>query len=260
MVSASTVYSYTSVDTLYRDLLTAPFKWVTVQLSAKEDREYQSTMLQLNSLLNVPVAKLDMLAVRELVLRWLDRIGIQNLSLVIDELSALAPEFVPILLQMLLDTFPRGGRVSFKLGGDKVALKLQERAKNNVLGMQVSHDILMGLDLEQVLHSPDLQPSQFDPRQVFLMERLQALAPDVAARLKETPDPSWGQLFDPAEIWFSLYEQANDNIEVLEATLQLIQPSWVGTGTERLNRTDIERAIDQAKVQTGINKPTPQPR
>ena len=260
MVSVSTVYTYTSVDALYRDLITAPFKWATTQLHVKEDRTFQKTVGQLGELLNVPVAKLDMLAVRELVLHWLDRMGVQYFSLILDELSTLAPEFIPVLLQMLLDTFPRGGRVSLKLGGDKQALKLQERGKNSTLGMQVSHDILMGLDLEQVLHSADLQASQFDPRQVFLLDRLQKLAPEQTAHLKDTPDPAWEKLFDPVDAWFYLFTQANDDIELLEAALEILMPAQAVAPQGRLDRAKIEQAVNQAKVQAGLRKPVQQPR
>ncbi len=260
MVSISTVYTYTSVDALYRDLITAPFKWATTQLHVKEDRLFQKTTAQLNALLNVPVAKLDMLAVRELTLHWLDRMGVQYFSLILDELSTLAPEFIPVLLQMLLDTFPRGGRVSLKLGGDKQALKLQERGKNSALGMQISHDILMGLDLEQVLHSADLQASQFDPRQVFLLDRLQKIAPEQTARLKDTPDPAWETLFDPADAWFDLFTQANDDIELLEASLKILLAAQAEAPQGKLDRTKIEQAVNQAKVQAGLRKPVQQPR
>jgi hypothetical protein len=257
-VSASTVYTFTSVDALYRDLITAPFRWATQQLHVKEDREFQKTTSQLEALLNVPVAKLDVLAVRELVSRWLDRMGIQYFSLILDDLSTLSPEFIPILLQMLLDTYPRGGRVSFKLGGEKQTVRLLERSKNNMLGMQLSHDILMGLDLEQVLHSPDVQASQFDPRQVFLLDRLQKIAPELAAQLTATPDPAWGTLFEPAEAWSGLFGLSDDNIELMEAALGALLLTRASAPEGKLNPERVEQAMNQAMIHAGLRKPAPQ--
>ena len=260
LVTASTIYNFTSVDALYRSLISAPLTWATQHLHVKEDREFHKTAAQLKALLNVPVAQLDMLAIRDTLLRWLDRMGIQHFSFVVDDLSSLAAEFIPVLLQMLLDTFPRGGRVSFKIGGTKQALKLHERSKNGAVGMQISHDILVGLDLEQVLYASDLSASQFDPRQVFLLDCIQSLAPEQAAHVKETPDPAWGALFDPPDAWYTLFQGVDGDIALVGAALEHLLPALNNAPTAKADAARIEQAINQAKVQAGLRKPAAQPR
>jgi hypothetical protein len=49
MVSASTVYAWTSVDAVYRELLAAPLMWAKNQLRVKPDRDLQKIESQLNA-------------------------------------------------------------------------------------------------------------------------------------------------------------------------------------------------------------------
>ncbi|MCL5997745.1 MAG: hypothetical protein M1546_17065 [Chloroflexi bacterium] len=266
MVSASTLYAWTSVDAVYRELIASPLAWSKNKLHLKPDKELQKIETQLNKLLDVPVAKLDTMAVRDAFYAWLDRIGIQTFSLFIDNLTSLAPEFVPILLQMLLDTFPRGGRVSFKLGGMKSALKLEERAKrgplSGQLGMQFSHDVLVGLDLDQLLRMADAGASPSDPRQIFLLASIQALAPDLAAVVKPQPDPMWAKLFDPEDAWLTLFKASDFEIDIVGAALENLLPALVPTSSgaepSKADVPKIEQAAHLAKAQAGLSKPDAQ--
>jgi hypothetical protein len=260
MVSASTVYTWTSIDVIYRGVVSAALTWARTQLRIKEDRELHKFAEQFETLLNVPVSKLDMLAVRDTFLHWLDRMGIQNLSLFVDDVSSLAPEFIPVLLQMLLDTFPRGGRVSFKIGGVKQLLKLEERAKRGALGMQFSHDILVGLDLDQVLQAPDVAASQLDPRQVFLLACIQKLAPNLAGPLQQQADPEWDKLFEPADVWFTLYKAGDFDISIVATALANLLPTLAGPELVKADLARIEQAVERAKVQSGLHKSQPQTR
>jgi hypothetical protein len=265
LVSASTVYTWTSVDAVYRALMTSPMTWAKNQLHLKPERDLQRLETQLNTLLDVPVAKLDMLAVRDVFHSWLDRLGVHRLSLFVDDVSALAPEFAPVLLQMLLDTFPRGSRVSIKLGAVKNALKLEERARRGQLGMQFSHDILVGLDLDQTLRLADTAATQSDPRQAFLLSCIEKFAPELLARVQPLaqaksaeqpkPDPAWAELFEPAETWFDLYKDSNFDIAIAGAALQNLLLSLSMEGQVKADRARIEQVVNRAKAQAGLVKP-----
>jgi hypothetical protein len=255
MVSASTVYTWTSVDAVYRDLISAPLIWARATVGARPDRELQKLEDKLMVLLDMPVAKLDMLAARDAFYAWMGRLGIQTLSFFVDDVSSLAPGFIPVLLQMLLDTFPRGSRVCFKLAGLKQSLKLEERAKRGALGMQFSHDILAGLDLEQLLQSGDVSPSQFDPRQIFLLACIQKLAPALVARVEPNPEPAWGNLFDPPEAWFGLFKGAEFDIEIVGAALENLLPELIAAPDAKADPPKIAQAAERAKAQAGLRKP-----
>jgi hypothetical protein len=251
-VSASTMYSWTSVDSLYRGLVVAPMDWARDQLHIREDRELQKIIPQLDALLNVPVSKLNMLAVRDAFLRWLDHLGIQELALFIDDVTALAPEFVPVLLQMLLDTFPRGGRVSMKIGGLKHSLKLEERARRGGLGLQFNHDILTGLDLEQMLQAPDVSPSPIDPRQVFLLACLRKHAPAIAARVQSETAITWDALFEPADLWFRLFSASGWDVNVVGIAAENLLAALSSAERTKAEAPQVDQAVERAKVQVGV--------
>lgn len=255
MVSASTVYTWTSVDAVYRELISSPLSWVRTKLRLKPDRELQKHETQLAALLDTPVSKLNALALRDTFYAWMDRLNVRSLSFYIDDVSALAPGFIPVLLQMLLDTFPRGGRVSFKLAGLKQALKLEERAKRGAVGMQFSHDILVGLDLEQLLQTSDVNASSFDPRQVFLLTCIQKLAPGLAARVEPKPDPTWENLFDPPGVWVNLFKGADYDMEVIGIALENLLPGLSESADLKADPLKVDQAVERARAQAGLRKP-----
>lgn len=259
-VTTATLYNFTSVDAVFRDLVRLPFGVNALPADEQTAREGAQHLVRLEALLGVPLGKYNLLAVRDVVLQWLDSLSVQNLTLVVDELSALAPEFTPILLQMLLDTFPRGGRITFRLGGEKQAMRLQERARKGALGMQVNHDILISLDLEQVLQSTDVKPSYSDPRQALLLGEVERISPSLAASLNEKPHPSWACLFDPPEAWYRLYESCEWNVELVVAALEYLLPALAEADGSKANIESINRATQFAKTHAGSSRPSPQSR
>jgi hypothetical protein len=268
LVSTSTVYTWTSVDEVYRGLMAAPLKWPQKGLALKPDRELQRLETQLAALLEVPIARLDTLAVRNTFYAWMDRLTIQTLAFIVDDLSALAPEFIPVLLQLLLDTFPRGGRVALKLGGTKEALKVEGRAKRPAagapaglpLGMQLSHDLLVALDLDQLLRAPDLAPSATDPRQAFLLARLEKANPALLARVQgsgpaqdNVPQPEWGNLFEPAEAWFAPFKAGNFDVNLIGAALEVLAADLAKKPEAKATTAMVEQAIARIKDPAGLH-------
>lgn len=269
LASTSTVYTWTSIEGLYRGLVMAPLVWGKTQWRLKTDRRLAQIEAELEEHLAVQAARLDLMKVRAAVYAWMDRLGIQHLSLFMDDVSGLSADLTPVLLRMALDTFPRGSRVTLKLGGSKESFKLQERSrKDGVVGLQLNHDVLIGFDLEALLHarpvSSDTEPAApategaaaqvsgdateqpapvIDPRQVFLARCVQRIVPAIGAQLGLETAPQWEKLFGARDGWFDVFELAGFDVQLVGETMEQL----LREGTQ-FDRARVEQAVDQAKA------------
>ncbi len=276
LASTTTVYSWTSIEGLYRGLVMAPLTWAKTYWRLKTDRKLAQIEADLEEHVGVQAAKLDLMKVRADVYAWMDRLGIQHLSLFMDDVSGLSAELTPVLLRMALDTFPRGSRVTLKLGGSKESFKLQERSKKDgVVGLQLNHDVLIGFDLEELLHARPIAPETtqppaqseagaaqahdagaqesrdvpeepapvIDPRQVFLAKCVHRIVPAIGAQLGLETAPQWEKLFGVRNGWFDVFELAGFDVQLVgEAMEQLLREGAC------FDRARVEQAIAEVKA------------
>ena len=284
LASTSTVYTWTSIEGLYRGLVMAPMVWGKTQWGLKTDRKLGQIEASLEEHVGVQAAKLELMKVRNAVYAWMDRLGIQHLSLFMDDVSGLAPELTPVLLRMALDTFPRGSRVTLKLGGSKESFKIQERSKKDgVVGLQLNHDVLVGFDLEELLHAKPIAPegqgsggaeepgsggagegssahpqmraeeegsqgaqeemTVIDPRQVFLAKCVQQILPAVGAQLGLETAPQWDKLFGARDGWFDVFELAGFDVQLVGQTMEQLL-----RGGAQFDRAKVEQAVAEVKA------------
>lgn len=276
LASTSTVYTWTSIEGLYRGLVMAPLVWGKTQWRLKTDRKLAQIEADLEEHIGVQAARLDLMKVRAAVYAWMDRLGIQHLSLFMDDVSGLSAELTPVLLRMALDTFPRGSRVTLKLGGSKESFKLQERSKKDgVVGLQLNHDVLIGFDLEELLHArpiapeaektpaqaeagpapehndesqeprdgADAQASVIDPRQVFLARCVHRIMPAIGAQLGLETAPQWEKLFGARNGWFDIFELAGFDVQLIGETMEQLLREGA-----QFDRAKVEQAIADVKA------------
>jgi len=235
------------VDGLYRSLVLAPVAWMRDDVGLPPDKTLSQLEADLRSQVNVPAAKLDALRIRQTFQVWLTKLGVDHLSLFIDEMSVMPPDQAPLLLRMLLDTFPRGGRVVFKLGGRKDLLRVGERTgRAGVVGLQLNHDILVGLDLDEILSTPAIntgaQAPLSDPKQIFLASCIRQIVPAVADQLQLGARPQWHILFDPPDSWNDLYRLCDGDVTLVGRSVEsLLRQS------SRFSLPLIERAVELAR-------------
>ncbi|MGQ9816247.1 MAG: hypothetical protein ACUVR3_14095, partial [Candidatus Roseilinea sp.] len=98
LASTATVYTWTSIEGLYRGLVMAPLVWGKTQWRLKTDRRLAQIEADLEQHIGVQAARLDLMKVRAGVYAWMDRLGIQRLSLFMDDVSGLPAELTPVLL------------------------------------------------------------------------------------------------------------------------------------------------------------------
>jgi len=279
LASTSTVYTWTSIEGLYRGLVMAPLVWGRTQWRLKTDRKLVQIEADLEEHVGVQAARLDLMKVRADVYAWMDRLGIQHLSLFMDDVSGLSAELTPVLLRMALDTFPRGSRVTLKLGGSKESFKLQERSKKDgVVGLQLNHDVLIGFDLEALLyarpiapqveeapaqaeagapHEPpngaDEQASVIDPRQVFLARCVHRIVPAIGAQLGLETAPQWEKLFGVRNGWFDVFELAGFDVQLVGETMEQLLREGA-----QFDRAKIEQAVAEVKAIRAGKLPPPE--
>lgn len=281
LASTATVYTWTSIEGLYRGLVMAPLVWGKTQWRLKTDRRLAQIEADLERHVAVQAAKLDLMKVRGAVCAWMDRLGIQHLSLFMDDVSGLSAELTPVLLRMALDTFPRGSRVTLKLGGSKESFKLQERSrKDGVVGLQLNHDVLIGFDLEELLHTRPIvseteqTPAQaeagaaqepadtvdepapvIDPRQVFLAKCVHRIVPAIGAQLGLETAPQWEKLFGARNGWFDVFELAGFDVQLVGETMEQL----LREGTQ-FDRAKVEQAVGEVKAIRAGKLPPPERR
>lgn len=280
LASTSTVYTWTSIEGLYRGLVMAPLVWGKTQWRLKTDRKLAQIEADLEERVGVQAARLDLMKVRAGVYAWMDRLGIQHLSLFMDDVSGLSAELTPVLLRMALDTFPRGSRVTLKLAGSKESFKLQERSrKDGVVGLQLNHDVLIGFDLEALLHARPIAPeaeetpaqveagatqeraqerndgaqesrdgadepaSVIDPRQVFLARCVHRIVPAIGAQLGLETAPQWEKLFGARNGWFDVFELAGFDVQLVGETMEHLLREGA-----QFDRAKVEQAIADVKA------------
>jgi hypothetical protein len=234
------------MEELYRSLLLAPAVWMREQVGVKPDKALLQIESDLRQQVSAPAPKWDLLLIRQAFQSWLNRLDIDHLSLILDEISMVPPDAAPVLFRMLLDTFPRGGQVILKLGGRKSAVRMGERAKHGgLVGLQLNHDVLVGLDLDELLSMPpaagDLDAASSDPKQAFLVSCVRRVVPAVADKLPNEERSQLAMLFDPPECWRDLFRLGGADAERIGRSVEILLRQ-----ASRFNPHLIERAAQQA--------------
>jgi hypothetical protein len=260
LVIMSTSLDWVSTETLFRDVVSAPLMWYRnlVQQSPLQaernllqaDRELRRLKQALIGQLSRPFSEIDPIAVRIASFKWMDRLDIGAISLFLDNFSSLPSESGPIVLEMLSDVFPRGSRLSLKIGGNEENLIHERITSRGRVGLQVHHDLLIGLDVERILRSPDLRPSRNDPRQVFLLTLLDLHMPDIAARVQSQGKITWDSVFSPSESWFALFRESNFHIGIVGAAFVDLFPELRRPIEKTITISMIKHAIARAQTKS----------
>jgi hypothetical protein len=260
VASMSTTYTRISIQALYRSLILAPVVWyqsVIQDIGAKPDRRSIKIAVRLEDQFASPCSTFDLLTIRQLFHAWLDRLGIQMLSLFLDDFSSLPADVAPVLLHMVANAFPRGSRVSLKLGATKKDLRLTRTTERDRVGLQMDHDIIVGLDIGRILESPSSNPSMSDPRQAFLLTCLDRLSPDLASRVHFQSKLHWDALFEPGDAWFELFTASGCDVDIIGVALEDLLPELVRLPERRVNVEMIHHAVGRAQAKVSLsNQPS----
>lgn len=250
LAALSTARQWTSLETLFRHLIQVPLNWHQAVLEAAQiplDRALTGLASQMRE--QLASADLDTLALRDLFYAWLDAAQIKTIALFLDDFSALPTDLGPVLLQMLEDTFARGGRVRLIVAGTKKKLLVEKVTPQGSVGLQMKHDVLIGLDLDGIVKSEDLRPSISEPRQAYLFSCIQALFPQLAERVQHSSGPGWEHIFHPPKAWFDLFRASRFNVEITAVALEDILPDLLRQPDLKINAEMIATAIERARVQ-----------
>ncbi len=250
LAALSTARQWTSLETLFRQLIQVPLNWHQALLQAAQ-APLDRALIDLTSRLREQLASadLDTLALRDLFYAWLDAAQIKTIALFLDDFSALPTDLGPVLLQMLEDTFPRGGRMRLIVAGTKEKLSVEKVTAQGSVGLQMKHDVLIGLDLDGIVKSEDLRPSLSEPRQAFIFNCIRAPFPQLAERVQHNSGLGWESMFHPREAWFDLFRASRFDVEIAAAALEDLLPDLLHQPDLKINAGGIATAVERARVQ-----------
>ena len=257
LISGARSHQWVSIEDLYRRLMKLPFVWYrTLAQHATEADEkllmsnpyYRKWQNKLERILNEPLAEVNTLEIRRILYNWMDDCQIETITLFLDYFAELPLDGSLILLEKFKQTFPRGERVLLKLGGEADRLVVEQRTNEGRIGLQIHHDLLVDLDLEGLLTSPDFSPSLTDPRQHYLTTVLNALTRSSVSALVDG-QLDWDSFFTPPDLWHQLFQITNYDIRLTGALLDELVPDW--KYGQKVNRERLHSAWERVKARYG---------
>lgn len=210
LAQESTVHSLISIEDLYRKIVLSPLVWYEHILDSQQIsyRAFPLFFKRMERSLYKPSTEMDYQVIGDAFKKWLNQEEIENIHLLLDNFSALPNTIAPTVLQMLKNSFPRGSQVILKVAGSKKSTHLETIAMEGHIGLQIHHDIVVGLNLDDLLKTPNLESLVTDPRQAFLVEIMRTHAPQLISEVENpaTVTLFWGSLFQEETLWFDVFK------------------------------------------------------
>jgi hypothetical protein len=195
------------------------------------------TLKEIDGILKSGVTRMSPLAVRQSTVQVWNRLGIREVVFAIENITQLDPATIPVLLEFLQQTFGRIAAVSYIIAGDPATLILNKKTEDGSIGVQISHDVRIALNLGHLLISqPSLGREDNTVRLNYLARLIQ---PYPINQVSKQDRSSIQGLFSPPETWKLVFDRNKGNlVEIAESFEKLI---------EHYNSSD--KKIDPATLQ-----------
>jgi hypothetical protein len=231
------------MEEIYRSII-----WRGVQLPVKRlqthisKSSFQRTGLdpmlkEIDGILKSGLTRMSPLAVRQSTVEVWNRLGIREVVFAIENLTQLDPATTPVLLELLQQTFGRIASVSYIIAGDPSTLILNKKTEDGRIGLQISHDVRIALNLEHLLISqPSLGREDNTVRLNYLARLIQ---PYPINEVSNRDRSAIRGLFSPPETWKLVFDRNKGNLVAIDASFEKL--------IEHYNSSD--KKIDPATLQ-----------
>jgi hypothetical protein len=234
---------YVSMEEVYRSILWSgvqhPVKRLQTQLSRGS---FQRTGLErmlneIDGILKSGLTRMSPLAVRRSTVQVWNRLGIREVIFAIENLTRLDPATIPVLLELLQQTFGRIASVSYIIAGDPSTLILNKKTEEGSIGVQLSHDVRIALHLGGLLLSQASLGREEDTVRLNYLARL--IQPYPINTISKQDRSLIRGLFSPPETWKLVFDRNKGNLVAIDASFEKL--------IEHYNSSD--KKIDPATLQ-----------
>jgi hypothetical protein len=215
---------YVSMEDVYRFIIWSgvqhPVKRLQTHLSKSS---FQRTGLvqmlkEIDDILGSGLTRMSPLAVRQSTVQVWNRLGIREVVFAIENVTQLDPATIPVFLGLLQQTFGRIASVSYIISGDPSTLILNKKTEDGSIGVQISHDVRIALNLPDLLISqPGLGREDNTIRLNYLARLIQ---PYPINEVSNRDRSSIRGLFAPPETWKLVFDRNEGNLVEIDATFE----------------------------------------
>jgi len=217
---------YVSIEEIYRQVIWSSIKFPMAELESQiKQGAFKRTGLakllrDVDGILKSSLSKIEPTTLRQILFKIWQIIGVKRVIYIVDNITALEPGAVPVLLEYMLRTFGRTPSVSFIISGDPTTLVLNKRTNDGNVGAQLSHDVNIALNISEILLSKAKQDQDiYTIRTSYLAKLIKFIQP--AIELPEKNNISIVQeFFHNPEAWDAIFNLNNGELENISASIQ----------------------------------------
>jgi hypothetical protein len=213
---------YVSIEDVYRAIILSgvhhPVKILQMHVSKSS---FQRTGLvqmlnEIDGILKSGLTRISPLAVRQSTVQVWKRLGVQEVVFAIENVTQLDPATIPVLLGLLQQTFGRMASVSYIISGDPSTLILNKMTEDGSIGVQISHDVRIALNIQDLLISQPGLGREDNTVRLNYLAKLMRLYPIKKASKRD--GSSIRGLFSPPETWKLVFDQNKGNLVEIAAS------------------------------------------
>jgi hypothetical protein len=224
---------YVSIEDVYRSILLSgvqqPVQRLRMQVSKSSfQRSGLGQMLnEIEGILKNSLTRMSPLDVRQSTVQVWKRLGVREVIFAIENVTQLDPATIPVFLGLLQQTFGRMASVSYIISGDPSTLILNKKTADGSIGVQVSHDVSIALNLPDLLISqPGLGREDHTVRLDYLTNLLWLFGIKKASGREIA---SVRGLFSPPEAWKLIFDQNHGNLVEIAASFKKLIDHYTST-------------------------------
>jgi hypothetical protein len=245
---------YVSIEDVYRSILLSgvqqPVQRLQTQVSKSSFRRtgLVGMLNEIEGILKNSLTRMSPLAVRQATAQVWKRLGVREVVFAIENVTQLDPATIPVFLGLLQQTFGRMASVSYIISGDPSTLILNKKTEDGSIGIQVSHDVKIALNLPDLLISqPSLGREDHTVRLDYLTKLLWLF------RIKKASGreiSSLRGLFSPPEAWKLVFDQNHGNLVEIAASFKKLIDHYNSTN-EKIELKTLRRILPGDIHKTG---------
>jgi hypothetical protein len=194
----------------------------------------------IDGMLKGGLTRISPLAVRQSIVQVWKRLGVREVVFAIENLTQLDPATIPVFLGLLQQTFGRIASISYIISGDPSTLILNKKTEDGSIGVQISHDVRIALNLPELLISQPGLGREDNTLRLDYLTRLLRLFRIKKASGRETS--SIRGLFSPPEAWRLVFDQNHGNLVEIAASFEKLIEHYNSTN-EKIELKTLRRIL-----------------